>query len=570
MPPPAAPSYPLGHPLVLAPLFLALVSCSASQYAASADKEVATILSRAHHEVPTADADSLDIQPSAPPRLDSLERHLPAPDDLAFLGERIETEQDARVLGLADALELAVTHSREYQGQKEVLFLSALELTGARHEFAPIFAGVASGSRDSELIDDLSRRVSYSGAAGLSVSQLKRSGARITSEITTDLLRIVNGEVANSARLAATLTQPLLRGAGQRVTLEALTQAERDLLYALRSFARFRQQFSVDTAAAYYRVLQNRDSARNAYLGLENFRLNLQRERQLFDADRRTRTELGQVEQATLNAELSWINSLRNYEQSLDEFKISLALPVDTPLILDPDELSRLSIERPALSLAEAIGLAVDFRLDLDTSRDKHEDSARKIAVAANQLKPSLNVIARYSLGTDSTDGLPTLVFERSELSTGFDVDLGLDRLDERNTYRTALIDHQRTARQLALDFDQVKLSIRNAWRDLEQAERQYQVSLLAVRLANERLDLQRELNEQGLGTARDLVEAQEDVVSSQDERTSALVNHTLARLRFWRDVGILKIEPSGSWEPAATEPVIAPDPATIPSEDEP
>ena len=41
--------------------------------------------------------------------------------------------------------------------------------------------------------------------------------------------------------------QPLLRGGGRAVVLEPLTQAERNLLYAVRTFALFRQQFFVAT-----------------------------------------------------------------------------------------------------------------------------------------------------------------------------------------------------------------------------------------------------------------------------------------------------------------------------------
>src|SRR5262249_54078197 len=44
--------------------------------------------------------------------------------------------------------------------------------------------------------------------------------------------------------------QPLLRGAGQAVTLEGLTQAERNLLYAIRSFARFRKELYVAIASS--------------------------------------------------------------------------------------------------------------------------------------------------------------------------------------------------------------------------------------------------------------------------------------------------------------------------------
>src|SRR5208337_3219180 len=46
--------------------------------------------------------------------------------------------------------------------------------------------------------------------------------------------------------LPLTFMQPFLRGGGRAVTLENLTEAERSLLYQVRSFAQFRQQFTVD------------------------------------------------------------------------------------------------------------------------------------------------------------------------------------------------------------------------------------------------------------------------------------------------------------------------------------
>ncbi len=49
--------------------------------------------------------------------------------------------------------------------------------------------------------------------------------------------------------LSLDIIQPLLRGAGWAVTLEPLTQAERNLLYAIRDFARFRQQYFVFVAS---------------------------------------------------------------------------------------------------------------------------------------------------------------------------------------------------------------------------------------------------------------------------------------------------------------------------------
>ncbi|MDA7867027.1 TolC family protein, partial [Verrucomicrobia bacterium] len=137
-------------------------------------------------------------------------------------------------------------------------------------------------------------------------------------------LRFITGDqsVTTSSLFAASLTQPLLRGGGYRVTMENLTQAERNVLYSLRNFVRFRQEFTVQVASAYYRVLLNREFARNAFLGLKNFRRNAEEERELAREGRRSLSQLGQLQQAELSAESQWIDAVRNYKQSLDDFKV--------------------------------------------------------------------------------------------------------------------------------------------------------------------------------------------------------------------------------------------------------
>ena len=52
-----------------------------------------------------------------------------------------------------------------------------------------------------------------------------------------------------------------------------------------------------------------------------------------------------------------------------------------------------------------------------------------------------------------------------------------------------------------------------------------------------------------GLGLALDLVDAQNDLINSQNQLTSALISHTIARLGFWRDMGLLFIKEQGQWE---------------------
>ncbi len=48
---------------------------------------------------------------------------------------------------------------------------------------------------------------------------------------------------------------------------------------------------------------------------------------------------------------------------------------------------------------------------------------------------------------------------------------------------------------------------------------------------------------------ARDLVEAQNGLTRAKISLTNALVTHTIARLEFWLDMGILFIKDNGQWE---------------------
>ena len=58
-----------------------------------------------------------------------------------------------------------------------------------------------------------------------------------------------------STIFTASVMQPLLRGSERTVVVERLTQAERDTLYRIRTFNRFRKTFVVWVITQYYRAL---------------------------------------------------------------------------------------------------------------------------------------------------------------------------------------------------------------------------------------------------------------------------------------------------------------------------
>ncbi|MDZ4858959.1 MAG: TolC family protein [Candidatus Hydrogenedentes bacterium] len=628
------------HATALALAICLGLGCSTTHYREKADSEVYSIIEQKSPAVAGLPKNfTIEQDPTDP--LEGLEAGGESAD---FLGEAAQTEVGAQVLSLEDCLRIAVTHSRTYQTQKELLYLQALGLTLDRHQFTPIFA--ASGSAQynrstsdilklnelgrvttqipglvdqsgvissqilglapdtstllqrlgvpanaesiaalaavgalagtpSQILNDYANVVEeaftvagvnqprneirnerdVTGDANVGVSLLLKGGARIAIGLTSNFLRFITGDptVQSSSALVASITQPLLRGRGRDVNAEFLTQAERDVLYQLRSFQRFRQEFAVQVATGYYSVLQARDAVNNNYQGYLAFQRSAEREQALADEGRTTQTELGRIQQSLLNAENSWVDAVRNYKQALDQYKILLGLSTDASVILDDAEL-RLLEERgllhPEIASDDAVAVALAARLDLYNTRDSKDDSQRKIKVAANALKPDLDLV--IAANVDSVPGENTfdeLDFQRARWSAGFDVDLGLDRKAERNSYRTALITFDRSIRELSLAEDNVKLDVRESWRNLDQAQRNYDNRKLALELAARRVEEQTLRAEIGIALALDQIDAQNDLISAQNELTDAIVRHTISRLEFWRDMGILYIKEDGQWE---------------------
>jgi len=493
-----------------------------------------------------------------------------------YLGRDGQAERSARILSLERALEIAVNHNRTYQSQKEQLFLTALALTLARHQFAPIFSARGNGTYSvttADVVDyipdpnDPTKQIPVIGAAlqesrnvtgnGQAVgSLLLRTGARLSAAFTTDFLRYLTGDPRSqtSSHLLGTVIQPLWRGAGYKVTMENLTQSERNLLYALRDFARFRKDFSVQIATAYYQVLQNRDAVRNNYLNLQNSRKNAERTRALAREGRVAQADLGRLEQQELSVESQWIGAVNNYKQALDRFQIQLGGAMRTNFVLDDRELEQLKIIHPNIGMEDSIKVALATRLDYQNARERFEDAERKIDVAANALRAQVDLVA--SAGIDSPQqtvsrfAVPEI--DRYHWNAGLNLDLPLERTAERNAYRTALIAREQTRRALDQQQDDINLQVRDSWRALDQAKRNYEISEIGVKLAERRVEEQNLLAELGRARAQDQVDAQNDLANSRNQRTQALVGHVIARLQFWDNLGILYIKDNGQWEELA------------------
>ncbi len=538
---------------VLAGVALLLAGCSAKHYRESADKEAYAIIKSKSPAVTNLES-NFTIETNAVITMDDL----PTVSQIdAFLGEYATNDVGSRVLPLNRALEIAVKNSRTYQTQKETLYLEALNLTLIRHKYTPIFssgnAAKLSGQKEivEQNIDQLTESPKFSGSGNVGMDVLLRSGARIATDFSSDFTHFILGgnQNAGQSRIAATLTQPLLRNAGYKATMENLTQGERNLLYALRDFSQFRRRHIVDITSAYFRVLANRETARINYDGFQAYKKNAARQRAFVDVDQRKKSDLLRLEQEQISQLNRWVNSVRSYKQSMDSFKIQLGLPADARLVLDDAELKRLTIIHPKVSIEDATRVALINRLDLYTQRDKYEDAARKIDLAKQGLKADLDLVLQASADSKPGTGFPELDFTKVQWSSGFNLNLPLDRKSERNTYRQSLITYQRALRDLELKADSIKLEVSDSWRQLDQYQQNYRNSEIGLEISRQRVYEQDMLAEIGRGNSEEQVNAQQNNIAALSARNDALVSHTIGRLTLWRDLGILNIKENGQWE---------------------
>ncbi len=522
-------------------IFCIAGGCSSEHYKAEADKEVYQIIdskwqgsfgSKVNYKVSDVPASANDVQ---------IKNAVPS----------------SNAISLAEAVAMATAHNRAYQTQKEALYLSALSLTDERHKYARQWFGTIDGSyvsRAGEEETSVSGTGENNTLVGFDQLHLIGDGVLVSTGLAVDWIRFLSGDPRTSLRsvLSATVTAPILGSGAGKVAREQLTQAERQVLYDIRSFNRYRKTFVVNIVTAYYNVLQQRDVVTNAE---NNYKRTVESKERLemeSEAGRKSRIDVDEAEQNVLAAESRVVAAQERYEQSLDVFKISLSLPTDANVALDQNELKileEMGISEIEFTLEESIETALLQRLDLYNSADSIDDALRNVHLAAEGLGPQLNLTGGANAASREESNFSSFQFNRGTYSLGFDADLPLDRKTQRNDYREALIRLERQQRQYEEDMDSIKLAVRGAYRRLKETADRYKIEKNSLKLADERVEMNKVLLDAGRVTTRILLLSQDSLLAAQNNVTMALIDNLDAKLSFYRDVGIMQVRPDGMWE---------------------
>lgn len=249
------------------------------------------------------------------------------------------------------AFEIALLNSREYQTALETVYLTALGLTLNRFEFdvrwfgrnATTFTHFGSGFPTETNTLDVSSNFGF--------NRTFAAGGQLLVDFANSFVWEFTGQTREvRSNIAIALLQPLLRNAGRAVRLEGLTQAERDVLYAVRDFARFRKRFWAETsvqAGGYLDLLLALQTLRNNQANRQKQEETYRLYSELFRGGRASVVEVDQFFQSLQAARLSVIDARTNLENAQDNFKLRLGIPPRLPVELDDSLLAQFTFVDP-------------------------------------------------------------------------------------------------------------------------------------------------------------------------------------------------------------------------------
>jgi hypothetical protein len=315
----------------------------------------------------------------------------------------LRTDARGYRIRMDQAVELGLYNSREFQDRREDLYLAALPVTLQRYSFAAqaVAASEAILSVSGQELTPPGERLNVNSTAGM--SRRFSTGAALLVQLANQVVVDLSGgqPTISVSTLGLSLAVPFLRGGGFAVTLEPLTLAERNLLYAIRSYARFRSVFYVAITGqgdytnnpyglqglsqnlgrgiganltanpvGYLPTILRSATLTNERNNLASFDYYLRLYRSLEEGGIVTKLQVGRIEQQQLSSRATVLLRTQEYLDNIDNFKLQLGLPATVPLELDETPL------RPVRSHLKKIETVYDDLREVEEAAAKLDPDA--------------------------------------------------------------------------------------------------------------------------------------------------------------------------------------------------
>ncbi len=407
--------------------------------------------------------------------------------------------------------------------------------------FASIFGG--GGGQVAPIIEQRNREISASA------TQLLPTGAQVQFAYTFTRLRSdpdfgnLNPLLTHAVTLS--LTQPLLRGFGPRVTNADIHIAQLDRNASAADLEGVIQEQLAAGLRTYWDLISavhRYDVQVIAYMAaLDLLRIN----RAKYEAGTLAQTEVIQA-QARVEARLQEVIRARQAVRDLeDDLKRLMFFQEGTPawnVELKPTQ--ELAWRQIDVDLEEALAEALNQRPELRFWESRLDRSEVQIVKARNARLPRLDLVA--SAGATGLDMTGSEAFDRLEsldfnnLSIGLELSYPFQNRQARFFLKQREAEKGQVLEQYERQVDLVVLDVRKATRALETARNLIQSARQQVQSEQANLAAEIKKYEVGISTLFQVLEFQENLAEAQNAFVAAIVGYNQAAIALERARGAL------------------------------
>jgi outer membrane protein TolC len=533
------------------------------------DREVAALAGLRTSELgglraPSRESGSAADQPSGVGTSKTLPTRNPTASELTLTSAAESRDVESRLaafgkesLGSAEPLEMDLDgvfrvsqiSAREYLTREEDYLVAAISLLIERHQWSPrlfndtTFGFASAGEQGrfdhaATIVNTLraTKRLPFGGEVE----------ARWVTNWTENLRQRATGRYVQGSEVGVGISVPLLRGAGTAAE-ESLIQAERSLVYEARDFERFRREFLVSIASDYFSLLQFQAQIANQERQLTSLKTFAEGTAARVAAGRIREFERAIAENQVLTATSSLASQREGFILAVDRFKVRLGLPLERPLNIKPPA---FDLPEPDQTLEAATAAALEYRLDLQNTRDQLDDAKRSVANAKNRLLPDLDLRGDVGVPTSSNEGVGGLYLDPEDLnwSASATLSLPLDRRAEGLALRQTVIRLQQAERALSRDLDIAAVEARGALRNVDLARFRLNLAERAVEINRKRLEEQQIKIDQV--DPQQVVDTENDLLSAENARDDAVRDLRVAILNYLLASDQLRVAADGTLAP--------------------
>jgi outer membrane protein TolC len=448
-------------------------------------------------------------------------------------------------LSVDDAVRIAVERNLGLQVETYNPAIAATDIRRARSIYDPTLTSLLDfrgGSRPAGPTSAFDDR-SYFIDANASLDQLLPSGATASVAFTNfwskDTLGVSTTRFAQP-ELSLSLSQPLLKGLGKRVTERGITTADDAMEISLAAW----HQKALDTAA----------EARNRYLTLVKAKETLATRRASLavagrvheEGEARVKAgvlaafELQDSEFGVLQREKDLLDAELAERDAADQLRLTLNMPPGAVLEL-PDA---AWTDVPDPSEEEVLETARRRRPDLAGARtalrtaEFNERISRNLALPSLSLEGSAGVAGFATEYEDAIDDVASGKNPNWAVGLRFSVPLGNGAA--RADVAAARLKASQARARVAVLEESAGLEIRTALRALETRRKQEEVSRKGVSVAETRLASFLKRGKLGLSTTKDVLDAEANLTQARETLSAARADFQSALTSLWKSTGEL------------------------------